>query len=89
MRRKSRYIHELPDWPKFHWDQERLAKTLAVLNRLLDRFEGELTTSKWAKIAKCSSDTALRDILDLMDRGVLVRNPGAGRSTSYSLAEVR
>lgn len=60
-----------------------------VLNRLLDGFEGNLTTSKWAKIAKCSSDTALRDILDLVERGVLVRNPGAGRSTSYALAEIR
>jgi Fic family protein len=53
---------------------------------LLDGFEGNLTTSKWATIAKCSPDTALRDILDLVERGMLVRNPGAGRSTSYSLA---
>ena len=60
-----------------------------VLNRLLDGFEGNLTTSKWAKLAKCSSDTALRDIVDLVERGVLVRNPGAGRSTSYSLAVIR
>ncbi len=60
-----------------------------MLNRLLDGFEGKLTTSKWAKMAKCSSDTALRDILDLLERGMLVRNPGGGRSTSYALAEVR
>jgi Fic family protein len=60
-----------------------------VLNRFLDGFEGKLTTSKWVTIAKCSSDTALRDIVDLVERGVLVRNPGAGRNTSYSLAEVR
>ena len=60
-----------------------------MLNRLLDGFEGKLTTSKWATIAKCSPDTALRDILDLVERGILVRNPGAGRSTSYSLAEIR
>lgn len=65
-------------------DRQRL-----VLNRVLDGFEGNLTTSKWARIAKCSSDTALRDILDLVERGVLERNPGAGRSTSYSLAKVR
>lgn len=57
-----------------------------MLNRLLDGFEGKLTTSKWAAIARCSSDTALRDILDLVERGILVRNPGAGRSTSYALA---
>ena len=60
-----------------------------VLNRVLDGFEGKLTTSKWVTIATCSSDTALRDIVDLVERGVLVRNPGAGRNTSYSLAEVR
>ena len=62
-------------------DRQRL-----VLNRLLDGFEGKLTTSKWAKLAKCSQDTALRDIAFLVDRGVLVRNPGGGRSTSYGLA---
>ena len=60
-----------------------------VLNRLLDGFEGKLTTSKWAKIAKCSSDTALRDILELVEHGILVRNPEGGRSTSYALAKVR
>ncbi|HEY9553119.1 Fic family protein [Allosphingosinicella sp.] len=58
-----------------------------VLNRLLDGFEGKLTTSKWAALAKTSPDTALRDITDLVGRGVLVRDPGGGRSTSYSLAE--
>jgi Fic family protein len=59
-----------------------------ILNRL-DGFEGTLTTSKWATTARCSSDTALRDILDLVERRILVRNPGAGRSTSYSLVEIR
>jgi Fic family protein len=58
-----------------------------VLNRLLDGFEGKLTTSKYAKLAKCSQDTALRDILPLVERGILVRNPEGGRSTSYALAE--
>lgn len=62
-------------------DRQRL-----VLNRLLDSFEGKLTTSKWAKLAKCSHDTALRDILALVERGVLIRNPKGGRSTSYDLA---
>lgn len=62
-------------------DRQRL-----VLNRLLDGFEGKLTTSKWAKLAKCSHDTALRDILALVERGVLIRNPKGGRSTSYDLA---
>ena len=58
-----------------------------VLNRLLDGFEGHLTTSKYAKLAHCSSDTALRDIQELLERGVLLRNPGAGRSASYRIAE--
>ena len=58
----------------------------AMLNRLLDGFEGKLTTTKWAKISKCSPDTALRDITDLVERGVLLRNPQGGRSTSYTLA---
>ena len=57
----------------------------AVLNRLLDGFEGKLTSSKWAKLAKCSQDTALRDIDDLLSRGILAKNDGGGRSTSYSL----
>lgn len=57
-----------------------------VINRLLDGFEGKLTTSKYAKLAKCSQDTAHRDILALVDHGILVRNPEGGRSTSYSLA---
>jgi len=57
-----------------------------VLNRLLDGFEGKLTSSKYAKLAKCSPDTALRDIHFLVERGILVRSPGGGRSTSYALA---
>jgi Fic family protein len=56
-----------------------------VLNRLLDGFEGKLTTSKYAKLAKCSQDTSLRDILPLVKSGLLVRSPEGGRSTSYSL----
>jgi Fic family protein len=56
-----------------------------VLTRLLEGFEGKLTTSKWAKLAKTSQDTAARDIARLVEHGILVRNPGGGRSTSYSL----
>jgi len=71
---------------------ERFAKEplnerqIKMLNKLLDGFEGKLTTSKWAKITKCSQDTAYRDILDLMNRGALHKEPGGGRSTSYSLS---
>jgi Fic family protein len=60
-----------------------------VINRLLDGFEGKLTSSKYAALAKCSQDTAHRDILALVDHGVLVRNAEGGRSTSYSLAGVQ
>ena len=56
-----------------------------MLNRLLDRFEGKLTTSKYAKLTEGSQDTAYRDILDLVERGALRKDPGGGRSTSYSL----
>ncbi len=59
-----------------------------VINRLLDGFEGVLTSSKWAALTKTSQDTALRDIDDLLRRGVLLKDAGGGRSTSYSLAEV-
>jgi Fic family protein len=59
-----------------------------MLNRLLDGFDGKLTSSKWAKIAKCSQDTALRDIEDLIDSHILVKEAAGGRSTSYSLATV-
>ena len=57
-----------------------------VMNRLLDGFEGHLTSSKYAKLAKCSTDTALRDIRDLVAWGVLIRNDAGGRSTSYRVA---
>jgi Fic family protein len=56
-----------------------------VINKLLDGFEGKMRTSKWATLAKCSSDTALRDIKDLLDMGVFVQEDSGGRSTSYSL----
>jgi Fic family protein len=58
-----------------------------VINRMLGKFEGFLTTSKYAKLAKCSQDTALRDIRELLERGIIVQNPGRGRSTSYRLTE--
>jgi len=62
-------------------DRQRL-----IINRLLDGIEGKLTTSKCAAVAKCSQDTAHRDILALVTHGVLKQNPEGGRSTSYSLA---
>lgn len=59
-----------------------------IINLLLDDFEGKLTSSKFAKIIKCSQDTAYRDILELVNFGILTKNPEGGRSTSYSLANL-
>lgn len=56
-----------------------------ILNMLLDGFDGKLTTTKWAKIGKCSQDTALRDIQDLIDKQILIKLSGGGRSTGYDL----
>lgn len=58
-----------------------------MLNKLLDGIEGKLTSSKWAKMATCSQDTAVRDIQDLIERGILVKEAAGGRSTSYGLRE--
>jgi Fic family protein len=55
-----------------------------VLDKMLDGLAGKLTSTRWAKLAKCSHDTALRDILDLVERGILAKDPAGGRSTSYS-----
>lgn len=60
-------------------------RKVKLINRLPDGFEGKVTSSKWAAIAKCSPDTALRDIGDLLDRGVLKKSGAGGRSTSYEL----
>jgi Fic family protein len=76
---KARYWEKLRDVPLN--ERQRL-----VINRMLEGFEGKLTTSKWAALTKSSNDTALRDIQQLVERGVLVRNQAGGRSTSYSLA---
>ncbi len=78
---KARFWESISDFPLN-------ARQRLVLNRLLEDFEGKLTTSKWATLAKCSQDTALRDILPLR-RGILVRNAEGGRSTSYPLSNVR
>jgi Fic family protein len=61
-------------------------RQIKLLNKLLDGFEGKLTTTKWAAIAKCSQDTALRDIAELIERGALVKSEASGRSTSYELS---
>ena len=62
-------------------------RQILILNKLLDGFIGKLSTSKWAKITKCSPDTALRDIKDLLDKNILYKEASGGRSTSYRLAD--
>ncbi len=62
-------------------------RQVKLLNRLLDGFDGKLTSSKWAGIAKCSPDTALRDISELLTLGVLKKSASGGRSTSYGLKD--
>lgn len=69
-------------------EQPMNARQVKLLNRLLDGFEGKLSTSKWAAIAKCSPDTALRDIDALVKVGVLRKTDAGGRSTSYELNDV-
>ncbi len=61
-------------------------RQIKLINRLLDGFDGKLSSSKWAAIAKCSQDTALRDISELLTLGVLMKSAASGRSTSYELA---
>ncbi len=73
------------------WEHHRTAalndRQQMMLNKLLDGFEGKLTSSKWAKIAACSADTALRDIEGLIAASILKRDSAGGRSTSYSLID--
>lgn len=71
-------------WEK-HRDTPLNERQKLLLNKLMDNFEGKLTSSKWAKIAKCSADTALRDIQDLMAKGILQKEMAGGRSTNYEL----
>lgn len=73
-------------WQRFSGTPMNL-RQVKLLNRLLDGFEGKLTTSKWAAIAKCSPDTALRDINELLACGALRKSAAGGRSTSYELNE--
>jgi Fic family protein len=73
------------DFWKAHAAEPLNERQRKILNRVLDGFEGKLTSSKWAALGKCSQDTASRDIDDLVNRKILVRQPGGGRSTSYAL----
>jgi Fic family protein len=76
--RKSRFWEQLGD-------MEVNERQRSMIGRLLDGIEGKLTSSKWAKMTKCSQDTASRDISDLIARGLLKKSTAGGRSTSYTL----
>jgi len=76
--------NELVRWSLPRQDLRRVAQK-KVVNMLLDSFEGKLTTEKWAKLIKSSHDTALRDIQDLIAKGILKQEEGGGRSTAYCL----
>jgi len=78
---KARYWQHWAGIPMNH-------RQIKLLNKLLDGFEGTLTSSKWAAIAKCSQDSALRDINELLEFGVLKKSTASGRSTSYELCDL-
>ena len=80
-------LHKARTWERINQDGPVNERQHAVINRLLDGFEGKLSSSKYAKLAKCSPDTALRDIKELQARKILIQEAGGGRSTGYRLAE--
>lgn len=77
-------LNKIEFWDK-HLGTELNARQRLMLNKLLDGFEGKLTSSKWAKITKSSQNTAIRDIQDLVEKGILRKEPQGGRSTNYEL----
>ena len=82
----GKVLHKADFWDK-HKNTELNSRQRLMLNKLLDGFTGNLTTSKWAKITKCSQDTALRDIQDLIYKGILIKSNSGGRSTKYELKD--
>lgn len=79
-------LHKAEFWDK-HNETDLNNRQRLILNKLFDGFDGKLKSSKWAKITKCSSDTALRDIKDLIEKGILKKEESGGRSTNYELVE--
>ncbi len=83
----SKILYKAEFW-KLHSTTILNKRQLKIINRLLDGFDGKLTSSKWAKINKCSQDTALRDIQDLIGKGILQKDASGGRSTNYLLIKL-
>jgi Fic family protein len=82
----QRVLYKAEFW-KRHENTSVNERQRMMLNKLLDGFEGKLQSSKWAKIAKCSRDTALRDVKDLIEKGILKQEESGGRSTNYELVD--
>ena len=82
----QRVLQKADFWDK-HKNTILNSRQRLMLNKLLDGFDGKLKTSKWAKMAKCSADTALRDIKDLIEKGILKQEEAGGRSTNYELID--
>ncbi len=80
-------IFRKTDFWKIHENTPLNERQRLVINKWFDGFDGKLKSSKWAKIAKCSPDTALRDINDLIDKGILQQEQQGGRSTNYELTD--
>ncbi len=80
----KRVLNKTKFWDK-HLNTLINERQRLIINKLFDGFDGKLNSSKWAKIAKCSADTALRDIQDLINKNILSKNHSGGRSTSYDL----
>ena len=81
-----RTLHKASFW-ETHRQTVMNERQTRMVNMLWDGFEGKLTSSKWAKINKCSTDTALRDLQDLVAKGILIRTDAGGRSTGYELKQ--
>lgn len=84
----SKVIYKARLWEKINKKPVNERQRLIINRMLEENFQGYMNTSQYAKMAKCSKDTALRDIQELKSRGILLQNPGGGRSTSYRLAEI-
>ena len=82
----KKVLHKAEFWDK-HKETVLNGRQRLMLNKLLDGFKGKLKSSKWAKISKCSADTALRDIKDLIEKGILKKEELGGRSTNYELID--
>jgi Fic family protein len=80
----NRTLYKSDFWNR-HAKTDLNERQVKLLNKMLDGFEGKLTSSKWAKIAKCSKDTAIRDINDLINKDILKKEDAGGRSTNYEL----